>query len=222
MPQNPTSVLPVIINKAKGMNDFIGPTKLPEGFVTFELNLIPSGDVWPRRAGRDGYWLVDGDPVLNISVLNWADGRSTYVAQLGDSFYDITPNFSYYFRNNARLVIQAPGGQYWNVTPGFTTGLIFPTVVSTPSTAPQTGNLTVTPTQTISFQVDGGSIQLLSDFQNDGWYLESGLDALGFTQYTSDVVFTYASGFSLIIQDSALNNWKFSVSDIGELIVTVV
>lgn len=222
MPQQATSTNPALINKAKGMNDEVSALKLEEGYTAASINLTADGENYDRRSGRNLYWLDDGNPVLSLHNLTWDDGSSSYIGQFGSSFSDITPTYSYYFRDGARLILQAPGLQYWDVTPGFTTGFIFPTVVSTPSATPQAASITVTDLQTIGFQIDGASRQLLSDWNHDGWYLLPGEDNLGSTQYTSDIVFTRSSGFSLIIQDSALNSFKFSVSDIGELIATTI
>ncbi len=222
MPQQPTSANPYVIKSAKGLNDHVSPVKIESGFISTGINELADGQSYDRRKGRALFWLSDEDPILSIYPVTWGDGTINYIAQAGDNYFDITPTYSFYFRDGARIIMQAPGGQYWDVTPGFTTGLIDPIIVSTPSTAAQTESFTVTNTETIAFQIDGASVELLSDFQNNGWYLMDGLDELGFTQFTSDVVFTYASGLSLIIQDSALNNWKFSVSDIGELIVTTI
>lgn len=216
MPQQPTTAVPFIVNKAMGLNDMVSSVKLDDGFSQTAINLIATGDSWDRRGGRELYYLNDGNPVLGLQYLSWDDGSFNYIGQLGTVYYDITPTYSYYFRNSARFILQDVGGKYWDCTPGFTTGLINPTVITTPSATAQTESINVSNTQTIGFQVDGASRHLLADFQHNGWYLMAGLDELGFNQYTSDIVFTYASGFSIIVEDSALNHFKFQISDIGE------
>jgi len=178
MPQQATDARYVEIRRANGLNDFVSPLKLEKGFVTAGLNFNADGGEWKRREGRDLYWLSDDNPIIAIASLIWADGTTNYIALADTTFWDITPTFTYYFRNSARWILQAPGGQYWDCTPGFTTGLINPTVVATPSATPQTATLTVTSSESIGFQVDGASVELKADFQHNGWYLQANLDNL--------------------------------------------
>lgn len=222
MPQSPTSVSPYVFNKAKGLNDVEGVTKIPPGFTTFAINLTAGSDVWPRRNGRSMYFLDDGNIVTNIFSTSWSDGLTVNIATMGPLIYDLTFTFTYLFGSGIRLILQSPDLNYWDCSANPLTEQINPTVIAAPSASPQAANLTVQNGESIGFTGTSQTIRLASDQDHGGWYTLSLGQTNGFTTFTDDVVFTNASGFSLIIIDYTGNHWKFSVTNDGEFKVTTV
>lgn len=221
MPQSPTSVDPVIMSSARGINDISDPTKLEKGYTPFALNFSVSGDVWPRRQGRDMFYLNDGNLVTSLYTLTWDDGSYNIIASIGDTFYTFIP-FTYAFNFGIRLILQSASLAWWNVTPNATTGLISPTVVADPATPSKTSDLFVDASQSLAFRGNSGFTQLSIDQLNEGWYLHGGNGDFGAITFTSDVVFSYASGASLIMADLQGNTWRYSMTNDGDLIVTTV
>lgn len=128
----------------------------------------------------------------------------------------------YVVPSDKRLIYQSADGNYWDVTPG-TDGVINPTVITAPSDPAQIADISIDfATSAFTFQdINGDLIQLDSDVNKGGWYLY-GLETIGSNFYTTDVIFTYASGFSLKFTDSSLNIWKLAITNDGEFQAVVV
>lgn len=220
MPQFPTSVNPVIMSSAKGINDITEPVKLDPGFTPFSVNLSAGGDTWVRRQGRDFFYLSDGSLATMFYLTTWNDGSSNIIAALGGSLYTFIP-FTYVVDSSKRLIIQSADLRYWNVTPSASTGLIFPTGVTTPSTASRNSDLLLDSTQSIAFKGNSGFTQLAVD-QSGGWFLQGGNGDFGLTLFTTDLVFSIASGASLKMVDAQGNTWQYSMTNDGDLIVTTI
>lgn len=223
MPQSPTSqTVPIVVKKAEGINDFESVVKLDPGFVPFSFNLSVESDAWNRRFGRT-FKLIGPGPVLGIFVLTWDDGTVSEVTQIGDSFYDVTIVFTYLFDIGISMIIQSPDGNYWDVTPEMTTGEILPTVVAAPVALPQTSNFTVLAGQTIAYKLDATSVTAeFADQDQNGWFLQGYDLSSGANEISSDMVFTFASGFHFRIQDDQLNMWSFSVTNDGNIVLITV
>lgn len=221
--QNPTRSFPSIKVQARGLNDQDSALKLKKGYVPFALNVNASSDVWSRREGRDMEFFTSG-VVLYIGQITWQDNTSSEISQIGGSFYDMGNDFTYLLANGTRLYIQSSDGSYWDCTPG-SNGLIFPTTIGTgaPGATPQTANIVLTPVQKFGFiRSDGKVDQLDADEANFGWFLNEYTGSIFPANVTTDVVFTFASGFSIRIEDVGGNTWVLSMTNDGNLIATTI
>lgn len=125
--------------------------------------------------------------------------------------------------NGGRLLIQSPDGSWWDCTAtAATLGLITPTKVAAPSAAAQAFDFLVISPDTIGFKIDATHITELWVDQDTGiWYL-TGHDATFPPSITTDIAFSFASGFALKIRDSSGNTWKFFMTNDGNLQVITV
>lgn len=212
---NPTQVFSDIIQGAKGLNDSYGETKLPPGFVPFAVNYSASGDTWNRRSGRT-FFLLETGQVMMISTLQWDDGTSNNIADIGSTLYDLSVVFTYLVASGTRLIIQSPDLNYWDVTPNDTTGLINPTVVAVPAATPQVANFIVLNGESFGFVNSTGKItRLAADQDHFGWYLQGLGATTSLVPISTDLVFTVASGFSFRIKDYLANTWSLQMDNSG-------
>jgi hypothetical protein len=217
----PSSVAPDVFNHALGLNDRESVLKLQNGFIPFACNILADNDTWDRRAGRDMVYLVPDQPVLGIGLLTWDDGTIIEIAQFGSTMYDMTFLFTYYM-DGGRVIIQSPDGSYWSIF-DTTLGVIAPLSVAAPSATPQAANFTVANGESFGFEVSATqAVGLLCDQDHIGWYLQGYGASIGSTVYSTDLVFTIASGFSFRKVDYSGNTWAYSMTDGGNLIVTTV
>lgn len=222
MPQKSTNVLPMMLGNADGINDQVSLVKKDPGTLPFTLNYDADSDVWNRRAGRDLSFLVAGEPVMNIYDFSWSDGIHVEIATIGDEVYNLSTSFAYLLDVGVRLIFQSPDLNYWDVTPSLTTGLITPTVVATPTATAQAGNLTVQMGEKFGFLGTTNTVQLGVGEPYSSWFAQVFGVSAPVSLVTDDLVFTSASGFSLIEKDFSGNSWKFSVDNIGQMIITTV
>lgn len=218
---NPTQADPIVFDKYKGMNDKQAPCKLERGNVSFEINLDASTYAASRRAGRDFFFYTDDGAVTGLWQITWQDGITTDIASIGSEIYDLTFTFTFMLASGSRLVLQSPDLNYWDITPN-ANGLINPTVIAAPGAVPQAANFTVLNGESFGFETSGQVTRLAADQEHYGWYLIGYGVSNATTTYTSDLVFTVASGFSFRIQDNNTNMWRFSITNDGNLTVITV
>jgi hypothetical protein len=213
---NPTQDQPIVFEGAKGINDATSFLKLKRGYTPFSVNLLAQGDVWDRRKGRDMFLLRSG-LALGIATVRFDDGVAFNIAQIGSSLNDLS-TFDYFVSSGIRLIMQSSALNYWDVTPNATTGLITPIIVSTPSAAPQTSDFIVAYDNTFAFySSDGNPTRLTADEEHYGWYLIGETKPVSSTTISTDMVFTYSSGFFFKIEDQDGNTWKLSITSNGNL-----
>lgn len=214
---NPSNAQPVIDNEANGLNDAFGETKVPRGTLPFALNYLANGDTWDRRLGRDFFILQSGMVTL-ISPTAWQDGVVVNIAVIGTQGYDLTTQFTFLIAYGNRLIIQSPDLNYWDVTPNDSTGLINPTIVALPATPPQNADFTVQNGESFGFINSASSVvRLDADETYYGWYEKSYGSSTSLVTFTSDLVFTIASGYSFRIKDSHGNTWRLYTTNDGNL-----
>lgn len=122
-----------------------------------------------------------------------------------------------------RLVYQSSDLNYWDCTPNVQ-GVIQPTVLAgAPADPAKTDNLSFDANLSMfAFEgVDSDLIQLDASVSKNGWFLE-GTPAIGSVFYTTDIVFTYASGYTMRFTDTSLNIWKHQMTDDGNLLAVIV
>lgn len=212
---NPTQADPVIFDKYKGMNDRQAPCKLERGNTSFEINLDAGTNSAERRAGRDFYFYSDTGAVTGLWQVTWQDGITTQIAAIGSKLYDLTQTFTFLIAAGTRMVLQSPNLLYWNITPN-SNGLIQPTVVAAPAATPQAADFTVQNGESLGFARSGATTRLTADSGRYGWYLFQYGVSSGSTTYTTDIVFTAASGFKLKIKDPTLT-FTLDITNAGNL-----
>lgn len=218
MPQQPTQALGHFAKRAMGMNDIESLLALEQkGYVPFAMNTMSSSDVYTRRNGRDLFYIDDGF-VLGMMMLQWDDGSRTDVAQIGSVLFDLTTTYTVFLKTGARLVLQSPDGNYWNCTPDASTLLVAPTVIATPTATARSADLIILDGE--SFGIEGASSSASLRTSSDGWFVESQGMSSGLTEHTDDLVFTYASGYTLVMHDLQGNTHRFSVSNDGSFFTT--
>lgn len=221
MPLQPTDSALEVFKGAKGIDDQSSIVKLDPGFASFVSNLEASSDVWKRRAGRDFSFLGSGNSLI-VALLTWDDGTYTEIASFGSVVYDMTTAITYILNSGVKLIIQSADLNYWNVTPD-ANGLINPVVVAAPSATSQAANFTVANGESIAFKISAtAATQILCDVDHGAWYLKGLGTTVGTTTYTTDLVFTVASGFSFRMKDYSSNTFKFVVSNDGNLTTITV
>lgn len=215
MSQQPTEVSVDLLKGAKGINDQYGVNKLPPGCVAFSENLLAGGESWDRRAGRD-YLLSEPGSVLMLCSTSWDDGIQINIGAIGGNAYNLAFSFSFLANAGVQLILQSPDLNWWNVTPD-DNGVIAPLVVAAPATAAQAANFTVLNGQSFGFVTSFGTVNRLNIDQDLGIYTQGYGATTGNAVVASDLVFSNASGFSLVIQDVNTNKWFLFIDNDGDM-----
>jgi len=131
-------------------------------------------------------------------------------------------NVDYLFDEGARLLIQAPNGEWWNATPDFSTNSSPDNTVSY-SGATISANLVLTAGQYMMFKdtINNTYTQIGADDKAMNYFYEKhGRVPFYTTRYTSDQAF--ASGFGPVFTDSNGNKWKLQADNgLGLYAVTI-
>lgn len=217
--QSPTIADPRILVRARGLNDQVSPVKLSMGYVPFACNMLAQSDVWERRAGRDWSERMTG-MALGLFNVEWEDGTSFRLAQVGDVFYNLSVTFDYMVDTGYRWLAQSPDLNWWNLTPDTTTGAITPTVVTYTGTT-ISADLVITKYQLFGFRASSTKIYRvrLEALTASIIREEYGIASVA-TLYSTDQA--YATGYGLVFEDLLGNRWRCTVDNGGIIVKTAL
>lgn len=140
----------------------------------------------------------------------------------GGTILDLGFFVDFYFPEGSRLIMQASGGQYFHIVPDVD-GRLYGVPIADPVASPQTEDLVVGLDENIGIDSDSGIIGIFSDKTHGGVYFQNvGFITFRQTRFEGDIVFTIASGKSILMDDSNGNTWRLSINDTGEIVSTTV
>jgi hypothetical protein len=157
--------------------------------------------------------LVDNDPTsLDRILVTLSDGSLVFLTN-----DEIFVSFTYLFTGSAKLALQSPDGNYWNITPD-STGAINPTVLTTPSTTITT-DLNIGNNELFGFQSSTVVYQLtVTDIGSPEirTYNLTGSE----TEYTTTQAFV--NGVGPVFTSGNLTRFRLSCDNSGSLTTTAL